>query len=352
MSLEIPVAGSKAFDAVSLGEVMLRLDPGDGRIRRARSFDAWEGGGEYNAIRALSAVFGLRTAVLTSLVDNEIGRLVASLIGANGVDTSRILWRDHDGTGKTVRNALNFVERGFGVRGPLGVSDRANSATSQLSPGELDLPHLLADTRWLHTGGVFCALGAHTAEVASEAIDVARSLGVGTSFDTNFRPSLWPDRKQASRVLSRIASSVDVLFAGERDLTQLLGVDPVARDDFDALATATFNVMPQLSVLATTRRTEHAAGRHDWGASVAIRGLPTITLPGFRHLDVLDRIGGGDAFAAGLLWGLLTDRSIDEAVQAGVAAGALTMTTPGDGSQASLSEVLALAAGVAPTTVR
>ncbi len=352
MTFEVAPAGSRAFDAISLGEVMLRLDPGEGRIRRARSFEVWEGGGEYNAIRALRAVFGLRTSVLTSLVDNEIGRLVASLIAANGVDTSHVLWRDHDGTGKTSRNALNFVERGFGVRGPLGVSDRANSATSQLTSDELDLPNALRETRWLHTGGVFCAIGPHTAEVASDAIDVARSHGAGTSFDLNFRPSLWPDLEAASRVLSGIASSVDLLFAGERDLTQLLGVDSGPHDDFDALAAATFHAMPKLSVLATTRRTEHAAGRHDWGASVAFRDQATVTVPGFRGLDVLDRIGGGDAFAAGLLWGILTDRSIDEAAQVGVAAGALTMTTPGDGSQASLSEVLALASGVAPATVR
>ena len=182
-----------AHDVLALGEVMLRLDPGEGRIRTARSFRATEGGGEYNVARGLSRVFGLRSTLVTGLVDNEVGRLLEELILAGGVDTSLVRWTAYDGIGRSVRNGLNFTERGFGVRGALGVSDRANSAASQLRPGDVDWDFIFGElgVRWFHTGGIFTGLSATTPEVAHEAMLAARRQGTIVSYDLNYRPSLW-----------------------------------------------------------------------------------------------------------------------------------------------------------------
>jgi 2-dehydro-3-deoxygluconokinase len=201
MSLTIPSAEGRAFDAVSLGEVMLRFDPGAGRVKTTRQFSVSEGGGEYNVARGLRRAFGLRTAIVTALADNEVGALVEDLILQGGVDPQFIKWVPYDGIGRTVRNGLNFTERGFGVRGAIGVSDRGHTAVAALRPGDIDWNHIFGEvgTRWLHTGGIFAGLSSSTAEVALEAVTAAKEHGVVVSYDLNYRPSLWKGAGGQSR---------------------------------------------------------------------------------------------------------------------------------------------------------
>ena len=348
-----------AFEAVSLGEVMLRLDPGEGRIRTARSFQVYEGGGEYNVTRGLRRCFGLRTAVVTALVDNEIGRLVEDLILQGGVDPSFIRWVPDDGIGRQARNGLNFTERGFGVRGALGCSDRGNTAVSQLTPGSIDWDHLFGGlgVKWFHTGGIFAALSESTAAVALEALQAARRHGTITSYDLNYRPSLWKGiggPQRAQQVNRELARHVDVMIGNEEDFTAALGFAvPDTDEHLMQLDTANFEKMIETAtadfdnfqVVATTLRTVRSATVNDWGA------VAWSAESGFVHathrpaLEILDRVGGGDSFASGLVYGLLTGQSLQQAVDIGAAHGALAMTTPGDTSMASLAEVLRLAKG-------
>ena len=181
------------WDLVSLGEIMLRLDPGDGRVATTRTFQAWEGGGEYNVARGLKRCFGLNTAVVTAFADNPVGRLVQDLIYQGGVDQSYVKWVKYDGVGRNVRNGLNFTERGFGVRAAVGCSDRGNTATSQLKPGDIDWNKIFGEdgVRWFHTGGIFAALSETTPLVAKEAMAAAKKHGTIVSYDLNYRESLW-----------------------------------------------------------------------------------------------------------------------------------------------------------------
>ena len=234
--LSIRPASECRFDAVSLGEVMLRLDPGEGRIRTARSFRAWEGGGEYNVARGLRRAFGLRGAIVTALTDNEIGRLVEDFILTGGLDTSFIRWVPYDGIGRSVRNRLNFTERGFGVRGAVGVSDRGHTAASQLRPGNVDWDHLFGDlgVRWLHTGGIFAALSESAAETVIEAVTAAKRHGTVVSYDLNYRPSLWKaigGQAKAREVNREIARHIDVMIGNEEDFTASLGFEVEGVDE-------------------------------------------------------------------------------------------------------------------------
>ena len=338
-----PAAGCE-LDVVALGEVMLRLDPGETRIRAARRFEVWEGGGEYNVARALSSVFAWRTGVVTALVDNEIGRLVESLIRQGGVATSLIRWEPFDGIGRRARNGLNFTERGYGVRSALGVSDRGATAVSQLAPGMIDWEDLFGrrGVRWLHTGGVFAGLSATTAEVAREAMTVARAHGTVVSYDTNFRPSLWADRggpAAARAVNADLAAHADVLIGNRSDFTD------AADEDFAVSAAALAADFPSLRVVATTRRTVHSASENDWQGLAWSQATGLVASALRSHLPVLDRVGGGDGFAAGLVHGLLAGEDLSTGVALGAAHGALAMSTPGDTSMATLAEVRALALG-------
>ncbi|MDX3638557.1 sugar kinase [Streptomyces sp. MB09-02B] len=338
-----------APEVVALGEVMLRFDPGEGRIRTARTFQVWEGGGEYNVVRGLRRCFGRRTAVVTALVDNAVGRLTEDLVLQGGVDTSLIRWVPDDGVGRTARNGLNFVERGFGIRGAVGVSDRAHTAVSQLRPGAVDWDAVFTTgVRWFHTGGVFAGLSDTTVEVAEEAMAAARRHGVTVSYDPNYRPSLWagrggPDR--AREVDLRLAPCADVVVGA----LGLAGKHPGAmRIDADEVPDALSEVagrIPAVRVLATTLRNVPSAGVNDWSAAAWSRESGFVTGPRMPGLHVLDRIGSGDAFAAGLIHGLLAGADLERALAYGTAHGALAMTTPGDVSMASLAEVEALLAG-------
>ena len=351
MTLTINDAAGCRFDLVSLGEVMLRLDPGEGRIATTRTFQVWEGGGEYNVARGLRRCFGLRTAVVTSLVDNAIGRLVEDLMMQGGVDLSHVRWVDDDGVGRRSRNGLNFTERGFGVRAALGNSDRGHTAVSQLKPGDIDWEKLFSSgVRWFHTGGIFAALSETTPLVAREAMEAARRNGVVVSYDLNYRSSLWkgiggPDKARA--VNRELVSLVDVLFGNEEDFSVALGFHVEGVDEhhaalpaeaFKGMIGAVRREFTQLKVVATTLRVARTATRNDWGAIAWSDGrfFEATQRP---DLESLDRVGGGDSFASGLIYGFLAGKDVQWSVECGAAHGALAMTTPGDTSMATLAEV-------------
>lgn len=347
---DLPTADNAKWDCVALGEVMLRLDPGSGRVRTARSFQVSEGGGEYNVARAISKVFSQRAAVVTGLVDNEVGHLVEDLIMTGGVGLEHVVWVPFDGLGFT-RVGLNFTEKGFGIRPPLGVSDRANSAASKLAAGDVDWTGLLSEerVRWLHTGGIFAGLSESCAELALEGMEYARREGTIVSYDVNHRRSLWGVAgRDPVTVNRRMLKHVDVVFGSVEDYRTGLGFDvedcPVEAwvEDpgrFASLSRAVLDEFPQIRLVAMTLRDSRTAGFNDWGGLISSE--ESVHPARFRrNLEIYDRVGGGDAFVSGVMWSLLDGRSPLEAVEIGVAHGALTMTTPGDTSMATREEVL------------
>lgn len=356
--LNVKPAAACRFDQISLGEIMLRLDPGDMRIRTARSFRAWEGGGEYNVARGLRRCFGLRTAVVTAFADNEIGRLVEDFILQGGVDTSFIKWAPFDGLGRATRVGLNFTERGFGIRGALGVSDRGHTAASQIKKGDIDWEDIFGKqgARWFHTGGIYAGLSETTPDVIEEAMIAAKRHGTLVSFDLNYRPSLWKHfggQKRAQEVNRRLARYVDVMLGNEEDFTASLGfkvsgtdahLSNLEADHFKSMIQDVVADFPDLKVIATTLRTVKSATVNDWGA-VAWAGGRFHEAAIRKNLEIYDRVGGGDSFASGLIYGLMEKGDLAAAVEFGAAHGALAMTTPGDTSMATLAEVEALAKG-------
>jgi len=351
MPLSIKPKESRRWDLVALGEVMLRLDPGDRRVPTARSFDVWEGGGEYNVARGLKRCFGLDTAIVTAFADNAVGRLLQDLIYQGGVDQSLVKWVEYDGVGRSVRNGLNFTERGFGVRAAAGCSDRGHTATSQLKPGDIDWEEIFGKrgARWFHTGGIFCALSATAPEVAAEAMGAARRHGAIVSYDLNYRASLWKangGKAKAQEVNRRLASLVDVMVGNEEDFAAALGFEiPGVDESLTNFQTASFKKMIgqvveqfPFSVVATTLRKAKTASTNDWGAICYCDGefYEAADRP---NLEIYDRVGGGDSFDSGLIYGFLTGQSPQWAVDCGAAHGALAMTTPGDTTMATLAEV-------------
>ena len=340
------------YDAVSLGEVMLRLDPGEGRIRTARSFRAWEGGGEYNVIRGLHKCFGLRTAVITALADNEVGLLLQDLISQGGVDTALIKMVKTDGIGRLCRNGLNFTERGFGIRGAVGCSDRANTAISQMGPEDFDFEYIFGTlgVRWFHTGGIYAALSEKASETVIEAIKTAKKYGTIVSYDLNYRPSMWSaigGQAKAQEVNREVAKYVDVMIGNEEDFTACLGFEIEGNDEnlkelnldgYRKMIGKAAETYPNFKVVATTLRTVRTATVNDWKAICWADG-EIYKSRDYDGLEIMDRVGGGDSFASGLAYGLMTTGDPELAVNYGAAHGALAMTTPGDTSMASLSEV-------------
>jgi 2-dehydro-3-deoxygluconokinase len=352
-SLNIKSKTSCMWDLVSLGEVMLRLDPGDERISTTRHFRAWEGGGEYNVARGLRRCFGMDTAVVTALADNPVGRLVEDMMLQGGVSQKYVRWAPYDGVGRTVRNGLNFNERGFGLRAPLGCSDRGHTAVSQLKPGEIDWEQIFGKdgARWFHTGGIFSALSGTTPLVAQEAMEAAKRAGTVVSYDLNYRPSLWKSiggKSKAQEMNRRLAPLVDVMLGNEEDFTAALGFEVSGLDENHAkLDPASFQGMigkvvrefPTLSVIATTLRHAKTATLNDWGAMCYYDG-DFYQARVREDMEVYDRVGGGDSFASGLIYGLLSGKDPQWSVECGAAHGALAMTTPGDTTMATLEEVL------------
>jgi len=346
------------FDEISLGEVMLRLDPGESRTKTARAFTAWEGGGEYNVARGLRRCFGLRTAVLTAFAENDIGRLVEDLILQGGVDTRYIQWKKFDGIGRTVRNGLNFTERGFGLRGAVGISDRGNTAASQLTAESYDWDAIFSQgVRWFHTGGIFAGLSESTPGVIEAAMKSAKKHGTKISYDLNYRPSLWRaigGQAKAQEVNRKLAPYVDVMIGNEEDFTESLGFrveglsskfTEIDHGAFGAMVAEVVNTYPNLEVIATTLRKVHSASINDWSAIAWTKETGLLHSKRYDRVEVLDRVGSGDSFASGLIFGLLDGRTVQEALELGVAHGALAMTTPGDTTMASLAEVEKLAGG-------
>jgi len=358
MDLKLRPKSECMYDELSLGEVMLRLDPGEGRIRTAREFRASEGGGEYNVARGLAKCFGLKTAVVTALAKNDVGYLVEELIDAGKVDSQFIVWKDFDGIGRSVRNGLNFTERGFGVRGALGVSDRANTAASQLKVGDVDWEYLFGTlgVRWLHTGGIFAALSETTAEVVIEALKVAKKYGTIVSYDLNYRPSLWSNiggQAKAQEVNKEIAKYVDVMIGNEEDFTACLGFEIEGNDEnlkeldiegYKRMLDNVAKVYPNFKAIGNTLREVKSATVNDWAAMVWAGG-EIYKSRDYKGLEIMDRVGGGDSFASGLIYGLMETQDPQKAVEYGAAHGALAMTTPGDTSMARKAEVEKLMGG-------
>lgn len=365
MAMKIKSQHECKYDLISLGEIMLRLDPGEGRIHTARSFKVWEGGGEYNVARGLRRCFGMRTAVVTAFADNPVGRLVEDFILQGGVDVSFIKWVPYDGIGRTVRNGLNFTERGFGIRGAVGCSDRGNTAASQLKKGDIDWEKIFGEigVRWFHTGGIFAALSATTPDVILEAMEVAKKYGTIISYDLNYRSSLWKaigGKEKAQQVNKEIAKYVDVMIGNEEDFTACLGFEvegidknltDLEVDSFKKMIEKVVKTYPNFKATATTLRGVRTATINDWGAICWVDGkfYEATHRPG---LEILDRVGGGDSFASGFIYGMMELQDPQKAVEYGAAHGALAMTTPGDTSMATLAEVEKIVAGGGARVVR
>lgn len=357
-ALKIKPKSKCRWDLVSLGEVMLRLDPGDVRVASARQFLAWEGGGEYNVARGLTRCFGLETAIVTALADNPVGRLIEDLMRQGGVNQEHVRWVEYDGVGRTARNGLNFTERGFGVRAALGCSDRGHTAISQLKAGDVDWKKIFVTegARWFHTGGIFCALSETTPRVAREAMEAAKRAGAVVSYDLNYRASLWSSiggKERAQEVNRKLVPLADVVIGNEEDFTAALGFSVGDRDDeHSKINAASFKNMmqrvakdfPNLHVVATTLRHARTATLNDWGAMCLSEGQ-FYEAPLRENLEIYDRVGGGDSFASGLIYGFLTGKDSQWSVECGAAHGALAMTTPGDASMATLPEVLQVMKG-------
>ncbi|MBR1438876.1 MAG: sugar kinase [Synergistaceae bacterium] len=358
MKLDLNLREQYTFDAVSLGEVMLRLDPGEGRIRTARSFRVWEGGGEYNVIRGLHKCFGMRTAVITAFADNEVGKLMKDLIEQGGVSTDLICWKKTDGIGRICRNGLNFTERGFGIRGAVGCSDRANTAISQASLKDFDFEYIFGKlgVRWLHTGGIYAALSEQACDTVIEACKTAKKYGTLISYDLNYRPSMWSaigGQAKAQEVNREVAKYVDVMIGNEEDFTACLGfqiegndanLKELNIDGYKKMISEAAKTYPNFKAVATTLRTVRTATVNDWKA-LCWAGGEIFMSRAYDGLEIMDRVGGGDSFASGLVYGLMTTGDPEKAVNYGAAHGALAMTTPGDTSMANVGEVEAIMGG-------
>jgi 2-dehydro-3-deoxygluconokinase len=357
MALSLKSKEHCRWDLVSLGEVMLRFDPGDRRIWTSRNFEVSEGGGEYNVARGLKRCFGLNTAIVTAIADNPIGRLLEDLLYQGGVDQSLVRWVEYDGIGRSVRNGLNFTEKGFGVRAALGCSDRGHTAVSQLKSGDIDWEEIFGKhgVRWFHTGGIFCALSESTPAVALQAMQAARKYRTIVSYDLNYRDSLWKaigGKKRAQEVNRSLAPLVDVMLGNEEDFSAALGfevqgldehISKVEAEAFKKMIASVVKEFP-FKIVATTLRKAKTATLNDWGAICYLDGN-FYEAKWRENLEIFDRVGGGDSFASGLIYGFLTEQGPQWAVECGAAHGALAMTTPGDTTMATLKEVMQVMRG-------
>jgi 2-dehydro-3-deoxygluconokinase len=337
---ETQASNETRYDLLSLGEILLRFDPGDDTISSASKFRVHAGGGEFNVAQNLSKAFGMRTAVVSALVDNPIGRLAERLVREAGVDGAEIVWKTDDGTGRESRNGLYFIDRGFGVRGPRACFDRGNTAVSQIAPGEIDWKRIFADrgVRWFHTGGIYASLSETSPQVAIEAMQAARAYGAVVSFDLNFRESLWQNRggRAAADLLNAsILPFADIVFG-------IPGFDPaLGRFDVSGFKRASEQLIskfPNIRACITTLRDVHSAHRHNLSAAAFLDGK-VYRAEELTDLAVFDRVGSGDAFAAGVIHCLLSGLPVETGLRYGTAAAALTMTTPGDACEVSTEEI-------------
>ncbi len=350
-ALKIPKGGQ--LDLLSLGALVHRLDPGIVPFRKATECKIHVSGGEFNVAANLSDCFGMKTGIATAMVDYPIGDLIAERVRAMGVKPFYKHFKHNGATGPNM--ATVYSDRGYGVRGPVVFYNRANEAGALLKPGDFDWKAIFAGgVRWIHSGGIFAALSPTTAELAAEMMREAKAAGAVTSFDLNFREKLWKvsgGSERAVETIGRIVEHVDVLVGNEEDLQKGLGIpgpevkvksklDPAA---FFAMMEKVVKKLPHVKVVATTLREVHSTNRHSWSAVAWIDGQ-TITAPTVE-LDVYDRVGGGDGFASGLFYGLMSGESPEETVRLGWAHGALLTTFPGDTTMATPEQVRALAKG-------
>jgi len=342
------------LDFLSLGALVHRLDPGIIPFRKARSLDVHVSGGEYNVAANLADCFGLRTGIATAMVNYGIGELVQARVREMGV-TPFYKWFEHDGV-RGPNLATVYSDRGHGVRAPVVFYNRANEAGALLKPGDFDWADIFArGARWFHSGGIFAALSHTTSELIVEGMQAAKAAGAVTSFDLNYRAKLWATLgsvAQGQEMIRRIVANVDALIGNEEDLQKGLGIaGPEVEAGKSKLDPDTFFTMiervvarhPNVKLVATTLREVHSTNRHDWAAVLWLNGKRHVSPT--CQLDVIDRIGGGDGFAAGLIYGLIAGRSPEEALRLGWAHGALLTTFPGDVTMAKLPEVEALAKG-------
>jgi 2-dehydro-3-deoxygluconokinase len=351
--LNIPDLKTGGLDFLSLGALVHRLDPGLVPFRKAQTCTIHVSGGEFNTAANLADCFGLRTGVASAMVDYPIGDLIAERVRAMGVTPFYKRFK-HDGA-RGPNMATVYSDRGHGIRGPVVFYNRANEAAALLKPGDFDWNAIFgAGVRWLHSGGIFAALSDTTSELIVEAMEAAKAHGAIVSFDLNFREKLWTalgGANRATTVLGRIVKYVDVLVGNEEDLQKGLGIPGPDVTAASALDTSVFVAMidrvveryPQIKVVATTLREVHSTNRHTWSAIAWIDGR-TYDCP-CTDLDVHDRVGGGDGFASGLFYGLMTGEAPVEAVRLGWAHGALLTTYPGDTTMATLDHVRAFAKG-------
>ncbi len=359
MSIQLRPEQDCKYDLVSLGEVMLRFDPGENRVHTTRSFNVSEGGGEYNVARGLKRCFKKKTAIVSAFVRNPVGDLLEDLLYQSGVDMNYIKWVEDDGIGRESRNGLNFVERGYGVRAAVGCSDRGNTAISQLKVGDIDWEKIFGEdgVRWFHTGGIFAGLSESTAEVVLEAVKVAKKYGTVISYDLNYRPSLWKafgGQTKAREVNRGIAPYIDVMIGNEEDFTACLGFKVEGLDDhiskidsnnFKKMISTAVTEFPNFKAVATTLRNAKTASKNDWGAVMYHEG-EFFDANLREDLEIYDRVGGGDSFASGLIYGFLEDKPSRDIINYGAAHGALAMTTPGDTTTSNLREVEKVMQGV------
>jgi 2-dehydro-3-deoxygluconokinase len=341
------------LDFLSLGALVHRLDPGLVPFRKATHCDIHVSGGEFNVAANLADAFKLRAAVASAMVDYPVGDLIAERVRAMGVTPFYKRFEHNGVTGPNM--ATVYSDRGVGVRPPVVFYNRCNEAAAQLAPGDFDWPKIFGTgVRWFHSGGIFASLSKSTGELIVEAMKAAKAAGAVTSFDLNFRAKLWAiwgGEKTAVEVIARIVEHVDVLVGNEEDLQKGLGIpgpEVAAKSKLDP--SAFFGMMekvrarhPNVKAVATTLREVHSTSRHSWSAVAWMNGK-TFAAP-TAELDVLDRVGGGDGFAAGLIYGLLAGETPEEAVKLGWAHGALLTTFPGDTTMATLADVKAFAKG-------
>ena len=364
MALNIPPADDRRFDLFSLGETMVRLSPpGHERLEFAKQMEVWVGGGEYNVAYALARL-GLRTGWTGGLVDNAIGRIILNHAGGAGVDTSHVVTMPYDGVGRDARVGLNFTEVGQGPRASVTMYDRGHSATSKLKPGDIDFDKIFKQegARWLHTGGIFTCLSETTKQVMPEALKAAKDAGTIVSYDLNFRGKMWSS-KEAIAATKPLVPNMDVLIGNEEDFQKVLGYEVEGADvesgkelPIDAYKRMVRKVAadyPNLKVIATTLREVINANENNWSAILYWAEEDAFYQgPQFERLQVEDRVGGGDAFASGFIYGFLTGQDPQTAVNLGTAHGALIQTTRGDTSQITAGELEHVAAGGGARIVR
>jgi len=348
MALAIKPASEAEFDLLALGECMIRLSPpGHQRIELTPVFEAYAGGGEYNVAYALSR-YGLRTGWVSRLVDNPLGAFIKNHARTSGMDISEVIWVLYDGSGRADRIGLNFTEVGMGVRASVTLYDRGHTAVSHMKPGDVDWRRIFTKrkVRWFHTGGIFTALSDTCADVALESMKAAHETGTVVSYDLNFRSKLWSSKK-AIEVTKKLVPSIDVLIGNEEDFQKVLGFEVEGTDKslralpiegYKKMVEKVLKAYPRIQAVGTTLREVVSGSVNNWSAIMFYDGV-FYQSKKYENLEIEDRVGGGDGFCSGFVYGLLHGMPPQECVEMGAAHGALLQTTRGDTSMVTMEEI-------------